>query len=88
MTDMAADAGAVRLVMLCGEVLDPALVERWQRREGVTADVARDVVLAGLARQQFHRREHRPFRAADAERRRALGQGAEQSGCFFLRILN
>ena len=47
-----------------------AHVERRQRRERVAADVGADVQRPGLLLQQLHRREERPFRAADAQTRR------------------
>src|SRR5690606_23615455 len=47
-----------------------AEIERRQSREGVAADVARDMRRPELALDQLDRAEHRALRAAGAERRR------------------
>ena len=50
--------------------------ERREGREGMAADVGRDVRRAEFALHQLERREHRPLRAAGAEGRRARRQRA------------
>ena len=56
-----------------------ALREGLEAGEAVAADVHRDVRPADVLRDQLHRREHRPLRAADAERRRAQPAAAPSS---------
>ena len=55
-----------------------AEIERRQGREGMAADVARDMDLADLALEQLDRREHRPLGTADAEARRPQRQRPAQ----------